>query len=113
MTTPLFTLTYDYSPYTSQEGAEIPAFELFNEQGDTVAETNENLPSEEQEQLARIFAASPEMLRVLQAAQFKEWVHNAAITTDIEALRRICLAYAAWWNHQALPVIAQATGHQE
>lgn len=113
MTNPLFTLTYDYSPYVSQEGEEIPAFELLNEQGDTVAETNENRPSEEQEQLARMFAASPEMLRVLQAAQFKEWVHNAAITEDIEALRRICLAYNEWWNEQAVPIIAQATGQKE
>lgn len=103
-------LTYEYSPYTSQSGEEIPAFEIFDAEYQTVAETNENLTTEEQETLARLFAASPEMLRVLQAAQFKEWVHNAAITNDIEALRKICLAYAAWWNEQVLPIIAQATG---
>lgn len=105
-------LTYEYSPYTSQTGEEIPAFEIFNEEGEKVADTNENMTTEQQETHARLFAASPEMLRVLQAAQFKEWVHNAAITNDIEALRKICLAYAAWWNEQVLPVIAHATGKE-
>src|SRR5579863_8326630 len=34
---------------------------------------------------------------VEQAGKF-EWVCNAAITKDIEALRKICLQYADWWN---------------
>lgn len=113
MNTPILSFTYEYSPYTSQSGEEIPAFEIFDADYQTVAETNENLTTEEQETYARLFAASPEMLRVLQAAQFKEWVHNAAITEDIEALRKICLAYAAWWNEQVLPIITQATGQKE
>ncbi len=113
MTIPQLLLTYEYSPYTSQSGEEIPAFEIFDAEYQTVAETNENLTTEEQETLARLFAASPEMLRVLEAAQQIDWVHNAAITDDIEALRKICLAYAAWWNQKALPVIAQAKGQKE
>ena len=103
-------LTYEYSPYTSQSGEEIPAYEIFDTEYHTIAETNENMTAEEQETLVRLFVASPELLRVLKAAQFTEWVHNAAITNDIEALRKICLAYAAWWNEQALPVIEQARG---
>lgn len=110
MTLETLILSYDYSPYQSQQGDEIPAFEIFDAEYQTIAETNENMTAEEQEKLARLFAASPELLRVLQAAHFKEWVHNAAITDDIEALRKICLAYAAWWNEQALPVIALAKG---
>lgn len=62
------------------------------------------------EEIRQRITGSSQMLRVLQAAHLKNWVHNAAITDDIEALRRICLAYAAWWNEQALPVIALATG---
>lgn len=36
--------SYEYSPYTGQNGEEIPAFEIFNEAGEKVADTNENLP---------------------------------------------------------------------
>lgn len=61
----------------------------------------------------RITGSAQIILKVLQAAHLKEWVHNAAITDDIEALRKICLAYAAWWNEQALPVIEQTTGQKE
>lgn len=101
-------LTYDYSPYQSQSGEEIPAFEIFNEAGEKVADTNEDQPAAMQEALAALFAASPELLRVLEAAGRVDWVHNAAITDDMEALRRICLQYAAWWNGQACPAIARA-----
>jgi len=110
MTLETLILSYDYSPYQSQQGGDIPAFEIFNEEGEKVADTNENQPCEDQEAIAALFAASPEMLRVLEVAQQIGWVHNAAITDDIEALRKICLAYAEWWNQKALPVIAQAKG---
>lgn len=36
--------TYDYSPYRNQEDQEIPAYEIFNQEGDKVADTNENQP---------------------------------------------------------------------
>ena len=101
-------LSYDYSPYRSQDDQEIPAFELFDQHGDKVADTNEDQPVEKQEALAVLFAASPALLRALEAAQCPHWVHNVAHTDDIEALRRICLHYGRWWNDQALPAIAEA-----
>jgi hypothetical protein len=54
--------------------------------------------------------------RGLQAALIagysRSWVCNAAITSDIEALRRICLEHADWWNNQAWPAL-KATGVTE
>jgi hypothetical protein len=52
--------------------------------------------------------AAPELLAVLEAAGRFSWVCNAALTTDIEALRKICLEYADWWNGQAWPAIEKA-----
>jgi hypothetical protein len=54
--------------------------------------------------------AAPELLSVLRDAGKFDWVANAAVTSDIVALRKICLQYARWWNEQALPAIAKATG---
>ncbi|MCH8522356.1 hypothetical protein [Glycocaulis sp.] len=48
------------------------------------------------------------LLEALQAGEPAQFVHNAAVTTDIESLRRICLDYANWWNRTALPAIARA-----
>jgi hypothetical protein len=102
-------LSYEYSPYRSQEDKEIPAFEIMDQDGEKVADTNENQPATTQEEIAALFTASPRMLRVLEeAAHCREWVHNVAHTDDIEALRRICLHYAMWCNEEALPVIAEA-----
>jgi hypothetical protein len=53
-----------------------------------------------------------EMLKALEAGQSKDWVANAGITNDIEALRKICLAHAGWWNNVAWPLIAKARGQQ-
>jgi hypothetical protein len=53
-----------------------------------------------------------EILKVLEAGQSKDWVANAGITNDIEALRKICLAHADWWNDLAWPLIAKARGRQ-
>ena len=33
------------------------------------------------------------------------WVHNAGITDDIEALRKICLAYSDWNNNVYVPLM--------
>jgi len=52
--------------------------------------------------------AASELLAVLEAAGRFSWVYNAALTTDIEALRKICLEYAYWWNGRAWPAIAKA-----
>ncbi|HET6453899.1 MAG TPA: hypothetical protein VFI02_05795 [Armatimonadota bacterium] len=35
------------------------------------------------------------------------WVHNAAITDDIEALRSIALWYANWNNSTRMPALAE------
>jgi hypothetical protein len=57
---------YEYSPYTSQDGKEIPAFEVHGEE--KVCDTNEDRPSEEQEANARLIASAPELLTVAQFA---------------------------------------------
>jgi len=41
------------------------------------------------------------------------WVHNAALTSDIEPLRKICLAFANVWNNYMWPAIAKAEGQAE
>jgi hypothetical protein len=108
---PKITYTYEYSPYHQvSDGSEIPAFEILNEDWDKVADTNECQSVEVQESVARLFAASPELLWVLESAGEVDWVHNAAITNDIESLRRICLQFGEWWNQKALPAIALAKG---
>ena len=56
----------------------------------------------------RLCDAAPEMLAVLEAAGKFSWVHNVAVTNDIDMLRTICLEYAEWWNRLACPVIARA-----
>lgn len=43
---------YQYNPYTSQDGKEIPAFEVYGEE--KVCDTNEDRPCEEQEANARL-----------------------------------------------------------
>jgi hypothetical protein len=55
----------------------------------------------------------PTLLHALAAAHNPHWVHNAAITQDIEALRRICLYHAHWWNHTAWPAIVAAAGSED
>lgn len=52
--------------------------------------------------------SAQELLAVLQEAHDFPWVCNAALTDDIDALRKICLAYADWWNGRAWPAIEKA-----
>lgn len=47
-------------------------------------------------------------LIALMRGHNRAWVHNAAITQDIEALRRIALTYSEWWNNTAWPAIVAA-----
>jgi hypothetical protein len=56
--------TYQYNPYTSQDGKEIPAFEVHGDE--KVCDTIEDRPSEEQEANARLIAAAPELLEALE-----------------------------------------------
>ena len=51
-------------------------------------------------------AHAEEALKALEAGRSKDWVANAGITNDIEALRKICLAHADWWNNIAWPRFA-------
>jgi hypothetical protein len=46
------------------------------------------------------------LLTVILEAHIDCWVANAAITSDIETLRRICLAHANWWNFRASKVLS-------
>jgi len=61
---------------------------------------------------AVLVEAAPDLLAACKAMGAKRipWVHNAGITSDIEALRRICLAYADVWNNVMRQAIAKAEG---
>lgn len=61
---------------------------------------------------ARLIAAAPELLDTLKNGKLKSWVHNAALTNDIEALRKICVEWSDWWNYSVLPVLEKAEGAQ-
>jgi hypothetical protein len=62
------------------------------------------------EDAMRLCDSAEEMLKALEAGYSKGWVHNAAITEDIEALRKICLAHADWWNNTARPLVEKVKG---
>lgn len=49
--------------------------------------------------------AALEALDELERRMRPAWVHNAALTGDIEALRRIALTYADWWNDVAFDLV--------
>jgi hypothetical protein len=56
---------YEYNPYIAHDGGEIPAFEVFDHNGNKVFETNEDSPAELQEANARLASASPRLLAAL------------------------------------------------
>ena len=56
--------TYQYSPWSAQDGSDIPAFEVHGEV--KVCDTDENRPVEEQEANARLIAASLELYDALE-----------------------------------------------
>ena len=51
-----------------------------------------------------------DLIAALEAGKSKSWVHNAALTQDIEELRAIALEHCRWWNTVALPIIQRAKG---
>jgi hypothetical protein len=64
--------SYEFSPYTVRKGTcpageetELPAFEVFDAEGDKVFDTNEDTPCERQEANARLGAAAPRLLAAL------------------------------------------------
>lgn len=69
---------YEYSPYTvrvagdgdpDHAGTEIPAFEVFDAEGNKVFDTDEDTPSVLQEANARLGAAAPNLLAALLLAR--------------------------------------------
>lgn len=60
---------------------------------------------------ARLIAAAPKLLEALESAQCPCWVHNAALTNDIEKLRAIALWFGKWNNDVRVPAIAKAKGN--
>lgn len=58
--------SYDYNPYTLQDGRELAAFEICDANCDRIFETNEHLPYETQEANAQLAAAAPELRRALE-----------------------------------------------
>jgi hypothetical protein len=79
--------TYQYSPYTSQDGQEIPAFEVY--EWEKICDTNENRPIEEQEANAGLIAAAPELL-----AAAKKVVRRWKKGDLAEAVRELAAAIA-------------------
>lgn len=58
---------YEYNPYTAQDGSDIPAFEVFDHDGNRVFMTEEDQPAELQEANARLGSAAPRLLASLMA----------------------------------------------
>ena len=65
--------SYGYNPYTLQKAGaddrELPAFEIFDAEGNKVFDTNEDLPAEIQEANASLATAAPALLEALMLAQ--------------------------------------------
>jgi hypothetical protein len=74
--------TYAYAPWhrdDAGEQTEIPAFEVFDANGDKIFDTNENRPSEEQEAQAALAAAAPDLLAALEMQQMAEYDREASL----------------------------------
>jgi len=87
--------TYEYLPYVPHDpsGHEIPCFRIFPEDRpeEYIAETNENLPHDEQETHARLIAASPTMLSALYEArdQLEQFVASDKEGRDTDARKAL------------------------
>jgi hypothetical protein len=51
--------TCEYSPYHTTDGREVPAFEVFDADGNKLFDTNEDLPADTQEPAAQLACAAP------------------------------------------------------
>jgi hypothetical protein len=60
--------SYQYAPFHSADAkrTEIPAFEIFGDDGEKIADTNESLPRQEQEQHAKLIAAAPKLVQQVE-----------------------------------------------
>src|SRR5271154_7202864 len=88
---------YDYSPYQGRKG-EIPAFELFDAEGNKVFDTNEDTPVDLQEANARMGSTAPRLLAALIVCANLLADYDEAEGEEGEAYR------------EAVAAIAEATG---
>jgi hypothetical protein len=88
---------YDYSPYQGNHG-EIPAFEIFDADGNKVFDTNEDTPADLQEANACLASAAPRLLASLITCANLLADHDESVREEGEAYR------------EALAAIAKATG---
>lgn len=96
---------FEYSPYTVRGehsplgvGAEIPAYEIFDADGNKVFDTNEDSPAELQEANAHLGAAGPRLLASLVTCANLLADYDESGGEEGDAYR------------EALAAIAQATG---
>jgi hypothetical protein len=96
---------YEYSPYIVRSehspldvGAEIPAYEVFDDDGNKVFDTNEDTPAELQEANARLGATVPRLLAALVTCAELLADYDEADGPEGEAYR------------EALAAIMEATG---
>jgi hypothetical protein len=99
--------SYEYSPYTVRDagtdatctvGDDLPAFEVFDADGNKVFDTNEDTPAELQEANACLASAAPRLLASLIACADLLADYDGSDGEEGEAYR------------EALAAIAEATG---
>jgi hypothetical protein len=89
--------TYDYSPFQGSHG-EIPAFEVFDAEGDKIFDSNEDTPAELQQANACLASAGPRLLAALITCANLLADYDESDGEEGEAYR------------EALAAIAEATG---
>jgi hypothetical protein len=96
---------YEYSPWTVRSehdargvSAEIPAYEIFDAEGDKVFDTNEDTPADLQEANACLASAAPRLLAALIVCADLLADYDEAEGEEGDAYR------------EALATIAEATG---
>ena len=99
--------SYVYSPYTVRDtgsdatstvGNELPAFEVFDAEGNKVLDTNEDSPADLQEANASLASAAPRLLAALTVCANLLADYDEAEGEEGDAYR------------EALAAIAEATG---
>ena len=96
---------YEYSPWTIRSehhtrgvGAEVPAYEIFDDDGNKLFDTNENSPADLQEANACLATAAPRLLASLITCANLLADHDGSEGEEGEAYR------------EAVAAIAEATG---
>lgn len=76
--------TFTYSPYTSQSGKEIPAYEIFDSKYRTVLTTNEHYSNKLQYNVACLAAKAPEFAALSEkiVRLWREGIANANSQTS-------------------------------